>query len=161
MSAKHRQPAHTDVMWVAVNRRTCLRLSTCIQKCFVPFSPLPKKIGPNCCLELERSYPSFSFQSENCAKARYASRHRWLGVQKFQIWGIKGKTTIGKSWFCVTVHLKTFDALWAIKTSFQPLKRVPFAKNKINKLIKRRGEIKGNWKCPNVNVTIWTCSWNL
>jgi len=95
---RHRQPAHTDVMWVAVHRRTCLGLSTCFQNCFIPFFPLPKKIGPNWCLGLEwGSYPSFSFQSENCAMARYASRHRWLGVQKFQIWVIKCQPTIGKS----------------------------------------------------------------
>jgi len=66
MLDRHRQPANTDVMWVAVLRRTCLRLSTCLQKCFVSFPPLPKKFGPNGCLGLEwGSYPSFSFQSEN------------------------------------------------------------------------------------------------
>jgi len=109
-SVKHRQPANTDVMWVAEHRWLCLGLSTCFQNCFVPFFPLPKKFGPNCSLGLDwRSYPSFSFQSENCAMACYASRHRWLGMQKFQFWGMKCQPTIGKSWFCV---YSTFKDLW-------------------------------------------------
>jgi len=69
-----------------------------LQKCLLQFCSLPKKFGPNCCFGLEwRSYPSFPFQSENCAIACYASSNRWLVVQKFQIWGMKCQPMIGKS----------------------------------------------------------------
>jgi len=134
-----RQPAHTDVMWVAVYRRTRLRLSTCFQKCFVPFPPSPKKFGPNCCLGLEwRSYPSFSFQSENCAMARYASRHRWLGVQKFQIWGMKCQPTIGKSWFCV---YGTFKDPWRPLSDYDLVSALK--KGQIRKIKKMRVAVEG------------------